>query len=86
MSPWILLSPLLVLAVGSSVEILLRVSYKGVLSIDGQDPIYLFDGDRVKVRASDHTLRFARLQDPAYFYHNIRRYLNRNPFAGMDEL
>ena len=81
-APHLAIDRAIVLAEGSSIEILLRVSFKGVLSVDGQEPIPLSDGDRVKVCASEHTVRFARLQDPAYFYRNIRRYLNRNPFAG----
>jgi NAD+ kinase len=80
-APHLSIDRAIVLAEGSSVEVRLKRSHKGVLSVDGQEPVSLSDGDCVKVCASEHTLRFARLQDPAYFYRNIRRYLNRNPFA-----
>ena len=71
----------IVLAEGSAVDIRLKVSYQGVLSVDGQEPTRVETADRVKVCASEHSVRFARLQDPAYFYRNLGRYLNRNPFA-----
>ncbi|MDX1436625.1 MAG: NAD(+)/NADH kinase [Anaerolineales bacterium] len=83
-APHLAIDRAIVLAEGSSIDIMLRVSYQGVLSVDGQEAIEIDKGDHVQVCASDHTVRFARLQDPAYFYRNIGRYLNRNPFAGIE--
>lgn len=80
-APHLAIDRAIVLAEGSAIDIGLKVSYKGVLSVDGQEPTYLKDGDRVTVCASDYSVRFARLQGPAYFYRNLGRYLNRNPFA-----
>jgi NAD+ kinase len=68
-----------VLAEGSAVTVIVKSGHEVVLSIDGQNPIDLKDDDRIEVYASEHNLRFLRLQDPAYFYRNITSYMKRNP-------
>lgn len=78
-APHLSIDRAVVLAEGSSVSVTVLKGNQAVLSIDGQDPIPVEDGDRVVVCASDHNVRFARLQDPAYFYRNITMYMNRNP-------
>jgi NAD+ kinase len=83
-TPHLAIDRAVVLAEGSAVEILLQLSHQGVCSVDGQEPTFLLDGDRVKVCASDHSVRFAHLEDPAYFYRNLTGYLNRNPFTGSE--
>lgn len=72
----------IVLAEGSSVAIVVHTSHQAVLSIDGQPPIDLIDGDCVNVRASNHRLEFVRFQDPGYFYRNLTPHMNQNPSTG----
>ena len=73
----------IVLAEGSSVAIKVHTNHQAVLSIDGQPPIDLADGDCVNVQASDHTLQFIRFQDPGYFYRNLTPHMNQNPSTGI---
>ena len=73
----------IVLAEGSSVAIKVHTSHQAVLSIDGQPPTELADGDCVNVRASEHTLQFIRFQDPGYFYRNLTPHMNQNPSTGI---
>lgn len=72
----------IVLAEGSSVAIEVHTSHQAVLSVDGQLPIDLIDGDCVNVRASNHQLEFIRFQDPGYFYRNLTPHMNQNPSTG----
>ncbi|UCD41584.1 MAG: NAD(+)/NADH kinase [Chloroflexota bacterium] len=73
----------IVLAEGSSVAIQVHTNHQAVLSIDGQPPIDLEDGDCVNVRASNHSLQFVRFQDPGYFYRNLTPHMNQNPSTGI---
>lgn len=73
----------IVLAEGSSVAIKVYTNHQAVLSIDGQPPIDLVDGDCVNVHASKHTLQFIRFQDPGYFYRNLTPHMNQNPSTGL---
>jgi NAD+ kinase len=72
----------IVLAEGSSVSVTMRTGHQAVLSPDGQPPIELEDGDRVDVRASEHSVRLLRFQDPEYFYQRILSFMDHNPSAG----
>ncbi len=65
------------------VSITVHTSHQAVLSIDGQIPTVLQDGDRVDVLASSHDVHFVRLQDPGYFYQNITSCMNQNPSLGI---
>ena len=72
----------IVLAEGSTVAIEVHTNHQAVLSIDGQIPIDLADGDCVNMRASSHKLQFIRFQDPGYFYRNLTPHMNQNPSTG----
>ncbi|NOY99064.1 MAG: NAD(+)/NADH kinase [Chloroflexi bacterium] len=71
-----------VLSEGSAVSITV-FSDNAVLSVDGQMPIGLTEGDRVNVRAGEYTARFVRFGDPGYFYRNLTAHMNQNPFTGV---
>lgn len=71
-----------VLSEGTSVSITLR-SNDAVLSIDGQIPVGLAEGDVVDVRAGDYNTRFVRFSDPGYFYRNLTTHMNQNPVIGF---
>lgn len=68
----------IVLAEGSSVTILVHTDHTAALSLDGQAPIDLLDGDRIEVHASQFTVQFVRLQDMGYFYRNLTSRMNLN--------
>ncbi len=71
-----------VLSEGTSVSITLRGG-DAVLSVDGQIPIGLAEGDVVDVRAGDYSAQFVRFGDPGYFYRNLTAHMNQNPSAGF---
>jgi NAD+ kinase len=71
-----------VLPEGAEVVIGVRTDSPAVLSCDGQHLTQVEDGDRVRIRASDRSVRFVRVQGRGYFYRNITTRLNRNPQAG----
>jgi NAD+ kinase len=71
-----------VLAEGSSVTITVHTAHQAVLSIDGQPPLALADGDRVCVAAGEYTLQFVHFQDPGYFYRNLTSHMDQNPSTG----
>lgn len=73
----------IVLAEGSSVSIEVHTNHLAVLSVDGQPPIDLEDGDHVNVHANSHSLQFVRFQDPGYFYRNLTPHMNQNPSTGI---
>ncbi len=81
-APHLSIDRAIVLAEGSSVSITIHSDHQAVLSVDGQVPVGLADGDRVEVRASSHSVKFIRFQDPGYFYRNLTAHMNQNPSAG----
>ncbi len=80
-APHLSIDRAIVLAEGSSVSIRIHTDHQAVISIDGQVPIHLRDGDRVDARASDYTVQFVRIQDPGYFYRNLTPHMYNNPAA-----
>lgn len=81
-APHLSIDRAIVLAEGSSVNITVYTEHQAVFCIDGQVPIGMADGDRVNVRASNHTVQFVRFQDPGYFYRNLTSHMNQNPSTG----
>ena len=78
-APHLSIDRAIVLAEGADVNITVHTEHQAVISADGRFPIELADGDCVRVRASDHTVQFVRIQDPGYFYRNLTPHMNRNP-------
>lgn len=72
----------IVLDEGSWVRVTVRTDHQASMSIDGQPPIGLEDGDQVDVRAGKHTTLFVRLQDPSYFYRNLTSGMHRTSSSG----
>lgn len=72
----------IVLAEGAAVSITVHTEHQAVLSVDGHAPVEMLDGDRIEVLASDHTVQFARIQEPDYFYRNLTPHMNQNPALG----
>jgi NAD+ kinase len=71
-----------VLSEGTSVSITL-CGGDAVLSVDGQIPIGLAEGDVVDVCAGEYAARFVRFGDPGYFYRNLTAHMNQNPSVGF---
>ena len=71
-----------VLSEGTSVSIKL-IGGDAVLSVDGQIPLGLAEGDVTDVRASDYLARFVRFGDAGYFYRNLTSHMNQNPSVGF---
>jgi NAD+ kinase len=81
-APHLSLDRAIVLAEGSSVSIIVHTDHQAVLSVDGQAPVVLADGDRVEAHASEHTVQFVRFQDPGYFYRSLTPHMSQNPSSG----
>lgn len=73
-----------VLDEGSWVAVTVHTDHEAMLSVDGQPPHPMSDGDSVIVRAGEHTANFVRLQDPGYFYRNLTSRMNQNPTTGVE--
>ena len=71
-----------VLSEGTSVSITIRQG-DAVLSVDGQIPIGLAEGDVVDVRAGEYVAQFVRFGDRGYFYRNLTAHMNQNPLVGF---
>ena len=71
-----------VLHEGSTVSVTVRTAHEATLSMDGQPPIDLKDGDRVRVCAAEHAVEFVRLQDPGYFYRDLQSRMRRATSRG----
>jgi NAD+ kinase len=72
----------IVLDEGARVRVTVRTDHQASMSIDGQPPVELEDGDQVEVRAGKYTTLFVRLQDPSYFYRNLTSGIHRIPPPG----
>jgi NAD+ kinase len=81
-APHLSIDRAVVLSEGTSVGITLRGG-DAVLSVDGQIPIGLAEGDIVDVRAGEYTAQFVRFGDPGYFYRNLTAHMNQNPSVGF---
>ena len=81
-APHLSIDRAIVLAEGSEVTITVHTDHQAILCRDGQPPIPMEDGDQVHVRASHHTVKFVRIQDPGYFYRNLTPYMYNNPSIG----
>jgi NAD+ kinase len=71
-----------VLHEGSWVRMTVHSDHEALLSVDGQAPVRLEDGDSVVVRAGEHSVSFVRFQDPGYFYRNLTSRMNENSSGG----
>ncbi len=81
-APHLSLDRAVILPEGACVEITTDTDHEAVVSIDGHAPVVLQNGDRVKVKASDYTVKFLTFKDPGYFYRNLGNYLKQNPAIG----
>jgi NAD+ kinase len=81
-APHLSMDRAIILSEGSSVNMTVHTSHEAVMSVDGQLPVPMLDGDSVRVYMNDFTVQFIRFQDPGYFYRNITAYMEQNPLTG----
>ena len=74
-APHLSIDRAIVLPEGSYVNIKVHTDYVAALSLDGQQPIPLEDGDQVEVRSGEHAVQFVRLQETGYFYRNLTSHM-----------
>lgn len=72
----------IILAQGASVAMTVHTNHEAVMSVDGQPPMPMLEGDSVRVTSNEHTLHCVRFQDPGYFYRKITAYMEQNPLTG----
>ncbi len=78
-APHLSIDRAIVLAEGATVSITVEADHQSVLSVDGQTPVPLDNGDHVHIRVNDHSVKFIRVQDPGYFYRNLTPHMKQNP-------
>ena len=71
-----------ILSEGACVTVQSYTEHEAVLSVDGQSPVFLQNGDIVRASASKNLVSFVRMQDPGYFYRNLMNYMEQNPSTG----
>lgn len=81
-APHLSIDRAVVLAEGTAVAITLRGG-DAVLSVDGQTPVGLAEGDVVDARAGEYVAKFVRFGDRGYFYRNLTSHMNVNPSVGF---
>ena len=74
----------IVLDEGSWVRLTVHTDHAATLSVDGHAPESMSDGERVVIRAAEHSANFVRVQDPGYFYRNLTSRMNQNPSIGAE--
>jgi NAD+ kinase len=65
-----------ILPEGARVEVRIASGEHAILSVDGQENVELAGGDVVRVRTSEHAVRFLRLGPEGDFYVRVGRRLN----------
>jgi NAD+ kinase len=73
-----------VLHEGSWVCVEIHMDHQATLSVDGQAPVPLQDGDQIEVRASEYSIFFVRFEEANYFYCNLTGHMNTNPSTGEE--
>lgn len=72
----------IILSKDSRVRIIPHTRNDAVLSIDGQTPVPMLEGDYVDVFTGKNMVSFIRFQNPGYFFRHLARYMEKNPSAG----
>jgi NAD+ kinase len=72
----------IILSKDSRVRIIPHTRHDAVLSIDGQTPIPMLEGDYVDVYVGKNMVSFIRFQNPGYFFRHLAKYMEKNPSSG----
>lgn len=70
-----------ILSQGAEVSMKVNTNHEAVFSVDGHSPVFMMDGDEVRVSSSEYLVKFVRFQDQGYFYRNINKYMEQNPIT-----
>mgnify|MGYP001243310623 CR=1 FL=1 len=84
-APHLSLDRAVVLAEGAEVNLFPTIKHDVVISIDGMEPVLLEDGDRVHIRANQHSLYMVRFGEPNYFYRNLAAIMQQNPILETEK-
>jgi NAD+ kinase len=82
-APHLSIDRAVVLSEGASLFIRVKTDHEAVVSVDGQDPIALKNGDGVQINAHEKSLFMVRFEDPYYFYRNLTSYMEHNPITSI---
>lgn len=82
-APHLSIDRAVVLSEGASVFIKVKTAHEAVVSVDGQDPVHLANGDGVQINAHKKSLFMVRFEDPGYFYRNLTSYMEHNPLISI---
>lgn len=64
----------------SVVTVKVHTTHDVVLSVDGQAPVSMNDGDQLSVSADEHCVKFIQFHDPGTFYHKLLSAMGSNSF------
>ena len=78
-APHLSMDRAVVLSEDSRVKVTVNTTHQAVLSIDGQPPIMMQDGDHVMVASLPENVHFIRFENHGYFYRNLSAYMEQNP-------
>lgn len=70
-----------ILSEGTVVTVVVNTTHQAVMSVDGQTPVQMLDGDSVRVESLPDSVHFIRFEDRGYFYRNLTAYMEQNPAA-----
>jgi NAD+ kinase len=82
-APHLSIDRAVVLSEGASLFIRVNTTHEAVVSVDGQDPINLQNGDGVQINSHEKSLFMVRFEDPYYFYRNLTSYMEHNPITSI---
>lgn len=83
-SPHLALGRSIVMQPQSVVELRVTSEDGGILSVDGQEDVFIDGATKVRVRVSDHVTTFARFRDQAFFYAELAERLEQQLSSTMN--
>ena len=84
-APHLSMDRAVILSEDSLVKVTVHTTHQAVLSIDGQPPIMMQDGDHVMVASLPECVHFIRFENHGYFYRNLSAYMEQNPITQDSE-
>lgn len=85
-APHLSIDRAIILPADVCVSVTLQTYHEAVISLDGQNPIEVINGDSIRVSRAQYSVTFLRFQDPGYFYRNLAAYMEQNPIVNDGDL
>jgi NAD+ kinase len=82
-APHLSIDRAVVLSEGVQLMIRVKTEHEAVVSIDGQTPVPLHNGEGVRITAHEKSLSMIRFEDHGYFYRNLTAYMEHNPLISI---